>query len=161
MLSVRARHRLGDFELDVAFDAPDDGTTVLFGPSGAGKSATLAVIVGTLRAADARVACRGRVLTDTAARIRVPPELRRIGVVHQDARLFPHMPVRANLLYGWARAPGARPCRAPPGRPAGWVFGMEDAAEGMGSWISPIASPGTGDAAKTSLPLPASSPSWP
>ena len=109
MLSVRARHRLGDFELDVAFDAPDDGTTVLFGPSGAGKSATLAVIVGTLRAADARVACRGRVLTDTAARIRVPPELRRIGVVHQDARLFPHMPVRANLLYGWARAPGARP----------------------------------------------------
>ena len=111
MLSVRARHRMGDFVLDVAFEGPADGVTVLFGPSGAGKSATLAVIAGTLRAVDARIACRGRVLTDTHARIRVPPERRRIGIVHQNARLFPHMPVRANLLYGWTRAPGARPIK--------------------------------------------------
>ncbi len=111
MLSVRAKHRLGDFLLDVAFEGPADGVTVLFGPSGAGKSATLAAIVGTLRAADARIAIGARVLTDTANRIRIPPECRRIGMVHQDARLFPHMPVRANLLYGWTRSPGPRPIR--------------------------------------------------
>lgn len=111
MLSVEARHRLGDFMLDVAFEGPADGVTVLFGPSGAGKSATLAVIAGTLRAADARIAIGERVLTDTAARIHVPPERRRIGIVHQETRLFPHMPVRANLLYGWTRAPGGRPIK--------------------------------------------------
>lgn len=109
MLTVRVRHRLGDFLLDVAFEGPADGTTVLFGPSGAGKSATLAIIAGTLRAADARIAIGDHLLTDTSAHVRIPPERRRIGIVHQDARLFPHMPVRANLLYGWARAPGARP----------------------------------------------------
>lgn len=106
MLEFQVRHRLGDFALDVAFEGPADGVTVLFGPSGAGKSMTLAAIAGTLRADAARIACRGRVLTDTAARVHVPPERRRIGVVHQDARLFPHMPVRANLLYGWRRAAG-------------------------------------------------------
>ena len=108
MLEVRARHRLGDFILDIAFEGPPDGVTVLFGPSGAGKSATLSVIAGTLRAVAARIAIGARVLTDTAARIHVPPEKRRIGIVHQDARLFPHMPVRANLLYGWHRAAGEK-----------------------------------------------------
>ena len=104
MLVVEARTRLGDFTLDVAFEGPTDGITVLFGPSGAGKSATLAVVAGTLRPGKGRVALGERVLTDT--RVFVPPERRRIGVVHQDARLFPHLPVRANLLYGWRRARG-------------------------------------------------------
>lgn len=108
MLEVRARRRLGDFLLDVAFAGPADGVTVLIGPSGAGKSATLSVIAGALRADDARIVLGGRVLTDTATRSHVPPERRRIGVVHQDARLFPHMPVARNLLYGWTRARGER-----------------------------------------------------
>lgn len=106
MLSVRARHRLGDFTLDVAFEGPADGVTVLFGPSGAGKSVTLAVIAGALRAADARIALGTSVLTDTG--VHVAPQHRRVGIVHQDARLFPHMPVLANLLYGWKRARGPR-----------------------------------------------------
>ena len=109
MLEVQVRHRMGDFMLDVAFEGPADGVTVLFGPSGAGKSMTLSAIAGTLRADAARIAVGTRVLTDTALRVHVPPERRRIGVVHQDARLFPHMPVRANLLYGWRRAVGDRP----------------------------------------------------
>lgn len=108
MLCVRAQHRLGDFVLDVAFAGPADGITVLLGPSGAGKSVTLSVIAGALRPASARVALGTRVLTDTATRLHIPPERRRVGVVHQDARLFPHMPVRANLLYGWKRARGER-----------------------------------------------------
>ena len=112
MLEVRARRRLGDFLLDVAFAGPSDGVTVLIGPSGAGKSATLSVIAGALRADDARIVLDGRVLTDTGERVRVPvwvrPGRRRIGIVHQDARLFPHMPVARNLLYGWTRARGER-----------------------------------------------------
>lgn len=107
-LQVNARVKLGTFTLDVAFAGPADGITVLFGPSGAGKSATLGVIAGSLRLSSGRVVLGQRVLTDTAARVFVPPERRRIGVVHQDARLFPHMPVRRNLLYGWQRAKGER-----------------------------------------------------
>ena len=103
MVSVAVRTMLGRFALDVAFEGPADGTTILFGPSGAGKSATLAAIAGLSQPASARIALGGRVLTDTAARLRVPAERRRIGIVHQEARLFPHMPVRRNLLYGWRR----------------------------------------------------------
>ena len=103
MLSVAVRTVLGRFVLDVAFEGPADGITVLFGPSGAGKSATLAVIAGLSRPANARIALGDRVLTDTTARVSVPAERRRIGIVHQEARLFPHMPVRRNLLYGWRR----------------------------------------------------------
>jgi molybdate transport system ATP-binding protein len=109
VLSVQARRRLGAFTLDVAFEAPSDAITVLSGPSGAGKSATLAVLAGALRPDVGRIALDGRVLLDTAAGVAVAPERRRIGMVHQDARLFPHMPVRANLLYGWKRARGDRP----------------------------------------------------
>lgn len=103
-LHVSARATLGAFTLDLAFAGPADGITVLFGPSGAGKSATLGVIAGSIRPREGLVVLGDQVLTDTAARVFVPPERRRIGVVHQDARLFPHMPVRRNLLYGYARA---------------------------------------------------------
>ncbi|MET0269291.1 MAG: ATP-binding cassette domain-containing protein [Sphingomonas sp.] len=104
MIEVALRRRLGGFRLDVAFTAPGDGVTALLGPSGAGKSATLAAIGGAALPDAGRVAIGGRVLLDTAAGVCVPPHRRRIGWVHQDARLFPHMPVAANLRYGQRRA---------------------------------------------------------
>jgi len=103
-MRVAARQLLGDFALDVAFEGPEDGVTVLVGPSGAGKSATLAIVAGLSRPASGVVAIGDRVLTDTAARVFVPPERRRIGIVHQDARLFPHLSVERNLRYGLVRA---------------------------------------------------------
>lgn len=105
-MRVMAERRLGDFRLSVDFEGPEDGATILFGPSGAGKSATLAVVAGLAKAESALVAIGDRVLTDTAARRFVPPERRRIGIVHQDARLFPHMSVARNLNYGQRRAGG-------------------------------------------------------
>jgi len=103
-MRVAARHRLGDFLLDVAFEGPEDGVTMLVGPSGAGKSATLAIVAGLSRPDNGVVAIGDRVLTDTAARLFVPPERRRIGIVHQEARLFPHLSVERNLQYGLRRA---------------------------------------------------------
>jgi molybdate transport system ATP-binding protein len=103
-MRVAARHRLGDFALDVDFEGPEDGVTMLVGPSGAGKSATLAIVAGLSRPATGVVAIGDRVLTDTAARLFVAPERRRIGIVHQDARLFPHLSVDRNLHYGLRRA---------------------------------------------------------
>lgn len=98
-LSVALTHRLGAFDLDVAFEAPP-GITVLFGPSGSGKTSIIAGIAGLMRPAAGRVAIGGRVLTDTRAGRFVPPHRRGLGLVFQDSRLFPHMTVRQNLTYG-------------------------------------------------------------
>ena len=103
-LSVRLWHRYPSVRMDVAFDAPM-GVTVLFGPSGSGKSTTIAVAAGLLRPESCRVAVNGTVLADTDAGIWLPPERRRVGLVFQDSRLFPHMTVATNLRFGLRRAP--------------------------------------------------------
>lgn len=92
--------RLGDAHVALTLDA-GDGATVLFGPSGIGKSSVLNMIAGLLRPDRGRIAVDGETLFGNG--IDVPPERRRAGYVFQDARLFPHMRVRANLLYGAGR----------------------------------------------------------
>lgn len=99
MISVSFNHRQGDFSLDVAF-ASDARIVALFGHSGAGKTTALNVIAGLIRPRVAKVVVAGRTLTDTSAGIFVPAHRRRIGYVFQDGRLFPHLTVRRNLLYG-------------------------------------------------------------
>ena len=105
MIGFHARHRLGAFQLDAAFQAPTPGVTALFGPSGSGKTTVLAVAAGLLRPDAGRVVLDGAALLDTAAGVWVPPERRRCGVVFQDARLLPHLSVATNLRYGARRAP--------------------------------------------------------
>ncbi len=102
-LSVAFRHSFGSVAFDIAFDAPTPGTTVLFGRSGAGKSSIIGAVAGLFRPIGARIAIDGTVLVDDRTWLR--PEQRRIGLVFQDARLFPHMGVAANLRYGMRRAP--------------------------------------------------------
>jgi molybdate transport system ATP-binding protein len=98
-LSVRARHRQGDFLLDAAFES-SGRLTALFGPSGSGKTSLVNIIGGLIRPADGRIDVDGRVLLDTTAGVFVPKHKRRIGYVFQDARLFPHLSVSQNLTYG-------------------------------------------------------------
>lgn len=105
MIEIAVQTRLGRFGLDAGFRGPGDGITVLFGPSGAGKSALLGAIAGVVSVAGGRIAINGRTLLDSIVRVHVPAERRRVGWCPQDARLFPSMPVRANLLYGSDRAP--------------------------------------------------------
>jgi molybdate transport system ATP-binding protein len=96
---VDIRTRAGAFTLEGAFEA-DAGITAIFGKSGAGKSTLLRTIAGLIRPERALVTVGGRVLEDTASRIRVPARHRRVGFVFQDDKLFPHMSVRRNVLYG-------------------------------------------------------------
>ncbi|MES3081755.1 ATP-binding cassette domain-containing protein [Sphingomonas faeni] len=93
--------RLGDMQVSLTLEA-GEGATVLFGPSGIGKSSVLNMVAGLLRPDRGRIAVDGEALFDSAkpSDVDVPPERRRAGYVFQDARLFPHMRVRANLLYG-------------------------------------------------------------
>jgi molybdate transport system ATP-binding protein len=104
-VEISVRTRLGDFALDADFAIVKPGITALFGPSGAGKSTIVNVVAGLLRPQSGRVAVNGRTLLDTGARIFVPIRERRVGYVFQDLRLFPHMSVQRNLLFGWRRAP--------------------------------------------------------
>lgn len=99
-LDVALRHRQGGFTLDVEFTC-GSGITALFGRSGAGKTTLVNLIAGLERPnAGGRIAIDGRVLVDTAEGIFVKPHQRRIGYVFQEGRLFPHLDVRHNLLYG-------------------------------------------------------------
>jgi molybdate transport system ATP-binding protein len=106
MLSLDVAHDQGAFRLDARFEA-GPGITALFGPSGSGKTSIVNALAGLLRPGRGRIAIGGRVLVDTAAGVFVPPWRRRVGLVFQDARLFPHMNVAANLDYGrrWAPDP--------------------------------------------------------
>ncbi|MDX2264237.1 MAG: molybdenum ABC transporter ATP-binding protein [Hyphomicrobiales bacterium] len=102
-LDVLIAHAFGQAALDVCFTAPGGGVTALFGPSGAGKSTVVAAIAGLFAPRVARIALNGAVLTDTATGVFVAPRRRRVGCVFQDGRLFNHLSVEGNLLYGWRR----------------------------------------------------------
>ena len=80
------------------------GITALVGPSGQGKTSTLDAVAGLLRPVSGRIAVGGEVLFDAAQGIDLPPEARAAGYVFQDLRLFPHLSVRDNLLFGAGRA---------------------------------------------------------
>jgi molybdate transport system ATP-binding protein len=98
-LDVDIVHRQGAFALEACFGSAGR-LTALFGPSGSGKTSLINIIAGLARPQRGRVAVDGRVLVDTEQNIFVSAHRRRIGMVFQDARLFPHMSVAANLRYG-------------------------------------------------------------
>ncbi|HXZ67300.1 MAG TPA: molybdenum ABC transporter ATP-binding protein, partial [Alphaproteobacteria bacterium] len=103
-LEVRVAHSFRGFTLDASFKAERRGVTAMFGPSGSGKTTIINAVAGLFRARECRVSMDGEVLTDTSARKFVTPRLRRMGYVFQDSRLFPHLKVRDNLVYGARRS---------------------------------------------------------
>jgi molybdate transport system ATP-binding protein len=106
MIDVDIAQRVGGFSLDVKFaaDAPIVG---LFGRSGSGKTTVVNAIAGVSKPHRGTIRMNGEVLFDSARRIDVRPEHRRVGYVFQDALLFPHLDVRANLTYGQRLRPPA------------------------------------------------------
>jgi len=108
MIEVDIERHLGAFHLDVRFEveAPIVG---LFGRSGSGKTSVVNAIAGIVRPSRGTIVVNEVCLFDSGKGIDVAPEKRRIGYVFQDALLFPHMDVEANLVYGQRlRAPGDR-----------------------------------------------------
>jgi molybdate transport system ATP-binding protein len=104
-LSLLLRHRFPSIQINIEFEVPTPGVTVLFGPSGSGKSTVIAAAAGLLRPDECRIAVDGNVLVDTGRGTWLPPERRRVGLVFQDSRLFPHMSVATNLRFGFRRSP--------------------------------------------------------
>jgi molybdate transport system ATP-binding protein len=94
------------FTLDVDTQLPMRGVTALFGPSGSGKTTLLRCIAGLERAAGV-LSLDGEMWQDDTRFL--PAHRRPLGYVFQEASLFPHLSVRANLEYGLKRiAPDAR-----------------------------------------------------
>lgn len=107
MIQVDVQHRLGSFELKAQF-ASEGRVTALFGQSGSGKTSLVNIIGGLIRPDHAYISLNGDVIVDTKHNVFVPKHRRRVGYVFQEGRLFPHLTVRQNLLYGRWFTPAAK-----------------------------------------------------
>jgi molybdate transport system ATP-binding protein len=102
-LEVRIRKRFpnpeGSFNLNVHFRALA-GFTILFGASGAGKTTVLDCIAGLSDPDEGRITVGGEELYDSEKKRNIVAWKRRIGYVHQDLALFPHLTAEENVSYG-------------------------------------------------------------
>jgi len=96
---------LADFTLNIDQHLPAHGITVLFGPSGSGKTTVLRCLAG-LEQATGVISFKDEIWQDSASNIFRPTWQREIGYVFQEASLFEHMDVRANLHFGLRRVKG-------------------------------------------------------
>ncbi|HTK62712.1 MAG TPA: ATP-binding cassette domain-containing protein [Pseudonocardia sp.] len=88
------------FTLDVSLEIEAGEVVAVLGPNGAGKSTLLGALAGLLRPDAGRIELEGRLLTDTDAGVAVPAHRRRVGLLAQQALLFPHLSVAANVAFG-------------------------------------------------------------
>ena len=100
MLSVNITQAFGSFRLETQFEVEEGSITAIFGKSGAGKTSTINAIAGLTRPDVGVIQIGNTTLFDQNLRINLPIYKRQIGYVFQDDRLFPHMTVRNNLIYG-------------------------------------------------------------
>ena len=93
---VEIRKSFGTFELNVKLRADDD-VVALLGASGCGKSMTLKCIAGIVRPDEGVIVVDGVTLFDSEARVNLPPQRRRVGLLFQNYALFPNMTVEQNV----------------------------------------------------------------
>ncbi len=98
-VSARIKKQLKGFSLDVAFTNKDKRLGIL-GASGSGKSMTLRCLAGIGEPDEGRIELNGRVLYDSAARVCLKPQDRRVGYLFQNYALFPNMTVEENIAAG-------------------------------------------------------------
>lgn len=103
-LKVNIKKKFGSFCLDVAFET-ERGVFAILGASGCGKSMTLKCIAGIETPDEGRIELNGRVLFDSAKKINLTPQKRRVGYMFQDYALFPNMTVEQNIKAGMGKSP--------------------------------------------------------
>lgn len=97
---IDIRSQRGNFQLAVKTFIPD-GIVGIFGPSGSGKSSFLKIMAGIEHPDNGQIIVRGREFYNRSCKIKVPARKRKMGLVFQEGRLFPHMSIRKNLLFGF------------------------------------------------------------
>jgi len=101
MIECQLKIKQGNFTLDVDFCIPAKGATVVFGPSGCGKTTLLRALAGLEKSDDGFLKVGDSIWQD--GNNFVPPHMRSVGYVFQEASLFDHLNVRENLEYGAKR----------------------------------------------------------
>ncbi|MGM9510689.1 sulfate/molybdate ABC transporter ATP-binding protein [Larkinella sp. GY13] len=103
MLHLQARMNLlfatGPALFDVDFKLTTGSLTGLCGPSGSGKTTLLRILAGLTMPESGLIRVGDRIWLDTAERIQLPVQQRKVGMVFQDAALFPNMTVRQNVEF--------------------------------------------------------------
>ncbi len=95
---VDIRKTFDGFSLDMRFESAGSGGPLgVLGASGSGKSMTLKCIAGLETPDEGRIVVNGRVLFDSAAKINLKPQQRRVGYLFQSYALFPNMTVAQNI----------------------------------------------------------------
>lgn len=99
MIELNVSLKRGNFSLATNLNL-EAKVTGLFGPSGSGKSTLLSILAGLVKPDRGRIVVDGECLFDSAAGINIPMHQRRVGLVFQESRLFPHLTIEHNLTYG-------------------------------------------------------------
>lgn len=100
MIEVQALLQRKHFNLDICLQI-NERVTAIFGPSGSGKSTVLSIIAGITKPDNGYVAIEGECVFSSKSGVNKPIHQRKIGLVFQDSRLFPHMNVEQNLTYAF------------------------------------------------------------
>ncbi len=91
--------RYPSLTVDVRLEVAPGEVVGVTGPNGAGKTTLLRAIAGLEAIDGGRIEIAGRVVDDPAASLHVPPARRRVGVLFQDHRLFPHLSAVDNVAF--------------------------------------------------------------
>lgn len=102
MLHLKLDYRRGDFHLNLELTS-EHRITALSGDSGSGKTTLLDLIAGLKTPQAGKIEVEGTLLFDSSQGLDIPVEERRVGYLFQDGKLFPHLSVKDNLLYGRKR----------------------------------------------------------
>ena len=102
---INITYTRGDFKLQMNVDIPS-GIVGVFGESGHGKSSLLKLLAGIENPDEGEIVVHGKTMFNKATGERVAARKRKVGLVFQEGRLFPHMSVRKNLLYGYHPSSG-------------------------------------------------------
>jgi molybdate transport system ATP-binding protein len=126
----------GAFALDVRLTADVGEVVAVLGPNGAGKSTALRMLAGLHPLSAGHVRLGERSLEEPGRGVRVPAQLRGIGLVPQESLLFPHLRVRDQVAFG-PRHRGATRVEARR-ESAGWLerTGLEKLADRRPSELS-------------------------
>lgn len=115
LLLTGGRVERGDFAVEADLRVQPGEILALVGPNGSGKTSLIHALAGLVPLSAGRLVlgADAAVLDDPAQRRFVPPQERRVGLVHQQHLLFGHLSALENVAFG-LRAQGVarRPARA-------------------------------------------------
>lgn len=128
MTGMHVRAVVDERGVDIEFDTAAGEVLAVLGPNGAGKSTALNVIAGLVRPDAGVVRIGDRMLTDTTAGVHAPTHARRVAMLLQNALLFPHLSVAANVAFAPRNGHRRRARREARAAAAHWL-GQVDAAD--------------------------------